>query len=231
MAITCSRDLSIVVTAALPEPLAYYKLDSFSVLTVDDSVGSRDLTLVLVTTPPTIIPGKIGNAFQRASGVTSWRAERTNADIDLGGTDFTVRLWFRRTGTGIIMFDTYSAVDPGEHTFTLQMDVINMRVQAIIANGPGFGDSATLNTPNNSIILNQWHHLIAWHRSGVEIGMRLDNAAPVTTPFLIGLDPLATIEIDSASDLDEVSIWRGQVLTTNQQNADWNDGNGVTYPF
>jgi len=216
------------IVVPVTEPFAYYKLDTATSLIVPDSIGSRDMTLDLA---PPIIVGKLGNAYQGIGGGSSWQATRANADVDVGGVDFTVRMWFKMFANNGFMFEIFSS---GTVLFEMQYNNVssNMKIDVNISNGPGLGDFATASTsPLIPIETTTWHHIIAWHRTGVEIGVRLDNGAPVTTPFTLGLGAVDEMAIWSDGSADELAIWRGTVLTEAEQDADWNEGSGRTWPW
>ncbi len=227
MSLSCQKEFTITIAGGIPEPLSYYKLDSQVGLVVPDSVGSRDLTL---NNPPNIIVGKIGNAFENGS----WQAQRSNADMSMLGVDFTFRIWFRAFTSALSILEVVGTVSPGTNFFELDWTggaTITVRARIRNAAAGGVFTAAALPIPFESVT---WHHVMGWHRNGVEIGIRLDNASAVTTPFTFGMNPASPpqiLNVLSENDADEVSIWRGQVLTTAQQDADWNGGAGITYPF
>ncbi len=228
MSVTCQKEFSITIAGGLPEPLAYYKLDSQVGLVVPDSVGSRVLTL---NNPPNIIVGKIGNAFENGS----WQAQRSNADMSMLGVDFTFRVWFRAVTGGLSLIEVVGTASPSFNFFEIELVVAGatMSARSRIRNQAAGGvvNAVSQTIPYESVT---WHHIIGWHRNGVEIGVRLDNGTAVTTPFTSGMNPASPpqeLNLTSEDDKDELSIWRGQVLTTAEQDADWNGGAGLTYPF
>jgi hypothetical protein len=96
---------------------------------------------------------------------------------------------------------------------------------------------ASISTPVLS--LNDWHHVVVWHRNGVEIGCVIDNGAESVLAYVDGIDPNVTAQFRfksfnalgaSAPIVDEIAIWKGLVLNPSQIASDWNLGNGTTFP-
>lgn len=218
MSITCEKQFTITVASGLPDPWAYYKVDSWDGTNIVDSVQGLDLVRSSGTTAS--IAGKIGNALQQGTML----AARNNVDVDFAGVDFTVRGWFQ--APGVMQNNNLVVCSDGANVFwDLRTDTTIGGFRWRVRNGV----TGIVEIP--SITQNVWHHVIAWHRTGVEIGIVMDNGTPVTTAFVPGLSATNLLQMRVATHFDEISIWRGQVLTTAERNADWNDGNGVTYPF
>ncbi len=233
MSVTCVKEFTIQIGTSLPDPFYYYKLDSFSEPTVPESVAGRDLTRTLGSAVAlSIVTGKINSAYKYdTSG--SFRAERTNADADFQGLDMTLRLWlFPPSNSNITLLAIASA------SFNNFFALINSTAGSTMIARARFNGGANVDVGDN-LIPNQWNHVIAWHRQGVEIGLRINNGTPVTTPFVTGLNATGLVwfnfpgngVVADRQSIDELSIWKGQALTTAEQDADWNSGNGLTYPF
>lgn len=232
MATTCSRELSITIADPLPEPFFYYKLDSFDGTNIIDSVAARNMAQT-AGTDPTVVPAKIADGFEYAFGGSLFIASRSNADTNITGLDVTMRCWiFPTTGS--------------EHEINIELRsgtsrFFELRTNTIGATQDAFARIRTnVVSPNVEIstplIENQWNHVMVWHENGVEIGVRVNNGAPATIAHITGIESTSSLRLDylannaTAVILDEIAIWK-QLLTTAQQNADWNGGVGVTYPF
>lgn len=228
MSTTCSRELSITIGAGIPEPFSYYKLDSFDGTNIVDSVSARDLTGATTSGQPTLVAGKIGNALQYDASATPSATvyQRVNSDMDIGGLDATIRYWiFYTSGTFAMNVDDF--------------DVFNGLLVRCGASGSDMvaRTSDGTNSVVSMLVPGQWNHIIGWRKGdGSEIGIRVNNGTPVTAAsFAIASTGTMRIRFETFPNglwiVDEVALWKGQVLTTAQQDADWNDGDGVTYPF
>lgn len=235
MATTCSRELSITILEPIPDPFFYYKLESNpGGTTIVDSVAARDMSLSSGLAPSSVIPAKIGNGFQFSAQAPISIHRRDNADCAIQGLDVTMRFW--------VFFNTADV-------FSVAVQIIQGSSWFILnaSNDGGFDPKARLQIRRNvsgadnqiDVVLpmNQWNHILCWHEDGVEVGLRVNNGTPSTLAFTDGIQQTNSLRLNANTNsggtfiIDEISVWKGQVLTTEQQDADWNGGNGVTYPF
>lgn len=233
MATTCSRELSITIAEPLPEPFFYYKLDSFDGTNIIDSVAARNMAKTFGASDPTVVPAKISDGYSYAFNGLLWIATRTNSDTNITGLDCTIRCWvFPTTGSDYELnieirqstnrfFELRTRVDVGVHNAYARIKTNAVSPNVEISTG---------------LVANQWNHVMVWHDNGTEIGVRVNNGTPATIAHVTGIESTTSLRLDylannaTAVILDEISIWK-QLLTDDQQDADWNGGNGVTYPF
>lgn len=233
MSLTCEKEYTIQIGTSLPDPFYYYKLDSFVEPTVPDSVAGRDLTRAIGNPVNlAVVAGKIGDAYSHIQTATI-RFDRVNSDADFSGLDITLRMWlFPPSNNNAFLLSINDAA------FNNFFALVNSTAGSTMFARARFNGGADVDAGDN-LIAGQWNHILAWHTHGVEIGIRLNNGTPVTTPFVTGINAtdrvslfvLGNVNPALRKSFDEVSIWKGQALNAAEQDADWNSGNGITYPF
>jgi Putative Ig domain/Concanavalin A-like lectin/glucanases superfamily len=216
--------VSIACVTAPPEMFLCFNMDAWDGVALRDQIAGRDFTSNILG-PAAVVAGKIGNAYQGL-----FRADRINADMNLAGQDFTIRCWYKRNGaSGNAFIDGI-----GTGYFALRDDPsLSQQIQWEVWSDTVGGPIATLLSAE--LALDTWHHIVAWHKTGVEIGLCVDNGTPQILPYVSGLGaitamraiPIATVPTPVI--LDEVALWKA-LLTTDQIAADWNGGAGLTCP-
>lgn len=224
--VSCTREFTIHVTTPQNACFAFEE----SADPIIDSVGGHSLTSTGAIVPVT---GIIGNGLN----VNSWEAESAEtSDFKYLTSDFTVRIWVNMDWSGGILGQSQFPVirnHDSDWSWELYMTTDGSH------RGPNWtvydavGTSYVVNS--NAYLTPGWHRIIAWVKTGVEIGMKLDNAADVTVPFATTIyDPSATgsglFFANGGSgwddEIDECRIWN-RALTPAEMLTDWNGGAGT----
>jgi hypothetical protein len=227
--------------SGLLEPYLYFKADN-DASGVGDTVSpfeERNQMQVLesnsgATGSIATVEGIIDNAWQLNSN-NLWFNQNLVGSLDpiwtnnIWNADFTIRLWVNvnvatpdsdNLLVGMTNCDLkYNLVGGSALTFKWRWKPDALpSYTAIAAAALAFG----------------WHRVIFWYKKGIEIGLKIDNDAAVTVaaPVLRALE-FPNISIRSSVEnpaVDEFGIYKGLVLTPAEMLADWNDGDGTTWP-
>ena len=229
------------------EPYLYFKFDNDAVpahsargIAVEERNGMEVINSNFDTTA-TIdnVEGIIDNGCQLNSVPAVDTQGWTNTNLvgslipiwtnDIWNADFTIRIWVNIPGAavadvsynwvGMINSDLkYDMVGGATLTFDWRWkgDAIPSS-HAIAAAASPFG----------------WHRVIIWYKKGIQIGIKVDNNASVTT----AVAALRAVEFPHFNiggqvanpQVDEFAIFKGLVLTEAEMLADWNEGRGATW--
>jgi len=217
-------------------PTAYYRFDETNDMDrMFDVVGSNHFTNYAIS--PTSITGHITNAYEFTSGPLETVFERPLAGAwNFGDTNFAIRFWVKTSGdSGDEFFFANDDSTDGFRAFFNGISPTNHHVQWEVDNG---GSYASI-TSTNILTSGSWHRIVFWHKTGVELGMKLDNATSETLSYTNTLNA-TTANVSWASGatssdpiirFDELSIWNGYVPTESELLYDWNSGAGRGYPL
>lgn len=200
---------------------AYYKCEQTDGSAVD-SVNGYNFALDSGT--PLSFTGIIGNAFE----MLDWDAIRANdTDMDFSSHDFAIRFWFKPhdNGDGQIMTrGTYWMIR------SVSVNTIQWSLETVA--------SAFFTVTTSAMTLDAWHRIFVYHKTGVEIGIQLDDGSPVTLPVADAMHagPTMDMYIEAIFDgtwfgIDEIAIWKDYIPTASDLTLDWNLGAGQTYPL
>lgn len=220
----CSKSLDF--TSAQPSPFAYYKLEEASGNAVD-SISAYNF--VNTGAAAQIVPGKINLAYDltdHGSGGISC-ATANAASADFSAVSFSIRIWVKQNGLAAGSF--------------LNDDNFNWDIENGL-DGKIYCATNLMNTAPffiNTVSINDgiWHRVIFLQDTpGKKIYLKLDNNATDTYAFSTAgaMIPGPThwdMTGFSGLILDEISIWKGTVLTEPQMLFDWNGGAGKTWPW
>ncbi len=161
-----------------------------------------------------------------------------------GRKSFTIRQWFR---PGSADSSTLSALMGYSETFLLRFqgggphfDIPVLQWRVPFSN-PALG--TVEDGPLEDFELETWHRIVAWYdKEGLEIGLQLDDRAPVTDSISAAIPDGSTqgFAIDENHSLppvgntdisfDEIGLWHDYVWTDAERAADWNGGAGIGWP-
>lgn len=228
MPVICRKNFSITVA---PGYYAYFKCDEATgAAALVNSVDGKNLVLSSGTTAS--LPGKIGTSIELADSVTRAWVTATEAHWALTGS-FTVRFWINpvyRPGNYAILFII------NQFTLWLIADLWapgKIYTEWIVNDDDG--GSVSVDNPTE-LTLGSWNHVMLWFENGVGAGVKINNGAATTSPDTFPVRSFATRYMTLTGShfmwsnaFDELAIWNRK-LTTAEMTADWNSGNGVTYP-
>ena len=223
--------------------VSYWKLDETGTGTRYDAVTSstNDLTPLFSAYR---VAGKIGGAsyFYAAANYRGIR-HASNASLQ-AGTNFTLSFWILSNNSeylsGVITkaLSYFYHGNNGEWRVSLTGYDLTFQVR-------NAANSAwqTL-TVSSALTPATWNHVLAWYSpTDAKIWLRVNNGTAVSATaadgsyvaeykFCVGGedDDADAFCLDN-SRLDEVGYWKGRDLTAGEQDALWNGGTGVTYPF
>lgn len=227
MSVTCQKDFTITINQIAY--YAYYKLDEATLSTaLIDQVSGYTLNAGswhMVSTP-----GKIGTAFDLGNGTNTQFVNGPDAHWVFHNS-FSLRVWIMINPTfGVYHLFGTGVGDQWWITYIAGSGFIEFTVETT-------GGSVWVDT--DPLTPGVWHHLVFWFEQGVGLGVRVDNVAtnlsPTTDPIDDTMSATETLYLNnshfiaSGNAIDEIAIWDHK-LTDAEITADWNNGNGVTYP-
>lgn len=229
--------------ALLDDLVGYWDLDETGG-TRADSLGSNDLTSAI---PPSWAAGKVGNAVQ--CGAPGQLAPIDSSDFITGDVDYTIAAWIYMSDLPAVgEIDTYLAKtswDTGTSTYDGGYELVAWNQGAgtffvfTVAGAAGgvVGSVSYTGTFEDDT----WYFVVAWHDAASgEVGLSVDNgsdhtAATFGTPVdsssdfvACGLNPYYVSPPEGR--VDELGFW-SRLLTEEERDVLWNDGDGCTYPF
>lgn len=226
MSVTCDKDISIAVDVNY---YSYWKCEEVA-MPVVDCKGAYNFTILSGSVQS--VAGKIGNGFDLLNFTVEGAA---NGRFNFTNHDFTVRVWVNLGVDGFGDTGDFNILQTrlGIWQLHIQDNGVNpLRIPTWFvraASGPSDYEIEGPTIPQGS-----WTRLIAWHKNGVEIGLKVNNNTSLTAPATFGMQTQANTSLmmcrfgaDSNSLLDEVAIW-DRVLTEAEMLQDWNGGAGVT---
>jgi hypothetical protein len=161
----------------------------------------------------------------------------TVGDLDegWGRKSFTIRYWWKQGSVG--------GPGGGERIFFSSLGFSGLQAKP---EGLRFfvwtGAAYEFALWTDSFTLDAWHRTIVWYDAdALEIGIQVDDGAPVTTAISgpIPGGATETLRLGEGSlppvnafdySLDEFSIWHDYVLTSGERSADWNAGAATGWP-
>jgi hypothetical protein len=203
----------------------------------NDAVGANHLTESGVVTQ---VPGMVGNAAQFSAARTAYLAHGDNAELSVGGTDFSISLWVRLDSkTESRTFVSKAGASPSYSQlayhvgYALGADRFSFTV--------GNGSSATSVLANNlgPPVTDVFYHLVAIYDSThrkLSLGVNALVGDSVTAfhdsydsvgPFYIGGQPGYYFH-DGA--IDAVGFWK-RALSYDDVKALHNATRGIEFPF
>lgn len=223
---TCLKSFIQSVTA--PPYYAYYKLDEAAPANMlVDQIGGFNMTRF--SGIATSIAGKIGTAMS-LGGVN--RPQWITADDHwiLTGS-FTIRIWFKPvhdSGSSLFLIhpqfrvSKWGTVAPPTFDAYIFFDVVTT--------------AGSVSLQSSAMTVGAWNHVVCVFESGVGLTVYINNGAPTVSATVNLIQPIPSgyILIDTFAaagpdGIDEIAIWNKK-LTAAEITADWNGGNGVTYP-
>ena len=246
---------------SLPIPLAYYKFDSITGGNqLLDEVGNQNPLTIQGTVPPenncqttpTIItPGKIGNGLQlvpylpnlgQSCGQTiarSWLIPQ------LTSNSMTCRYWFKVSQSGNDNSEIYIICPTAEIDIYYLNSISNpnqLDVYVYVLGATHGGLHYTFNVPDDY----NWHRMVfemdySNQLAYVQIDEQTMQSQSISASFPYAVPGgtqgdqtfyiyMGSYTSGSATQIDEFGIWNS-LLTNNQLTYDWNNGNGITYPY
>jgi hypothetical protein len=203
---------------------AYYTLDSLNGGTAIDAVAGRDIAKQTGTAAS--MTGHIGNAYD----MLNWRARTNTAAFDFAGQDFCIRVWVYRSAAANtqLLFRT-----DGSNGWDLGF-VNSAGLKAYWDLQYGTGNQTI--TSDDAMTTGAWHRVVAWHETGVGIGLKVDNNTTETLSFTEAMGAASaniTLALNSSGTqgLDELALWVGYIPSESELTWDWNSGAGRTYPL
>ncbi len=206
--------------------VAYYKMDETSGTTLTDALGSYNGSLTSVTVNQA---GKIEKSHLY-NGSSSYGSI---ASIPQFNQDFSISCWIKRGGTGtydlIFGRGTTKATDRALHFGFRDTNVLTMAF---------YGDD--LNTVTTYPDTSNWHHIvwtynyttkekkIYYDNNLVASGTGTGNPNFGTANLILGNAPYDSGNFFTGN-IDEVGVWVGHVLTSDEITQLYNNGNGLTY--
>lgn len=235
--------MQIVVTGPL-QPSVYYKCDASAPspgTQMLDSVATRDL-IRDAGNVPYVAGGKYGNAVRLTYGADLYTTYTGNDPWWVIGSTvgFSMCLWVRTAASSVslkIQGCTYLSADIN---WTIQV----FNAQAILTIITGYGPTTSRtwfqNVPDSAIGDGNWHMVIVtYNAANGRMTVRVDAQAaseeatdqlPLVWNAHNGLylygAPLNTQNLQ----IDEFSIYKEKVLTTDEMDYLWNSGAGRTWP-
>ncbi len=224
----CTKELDFI--SSQPPPNFYYKLEQADGNAVDSILGYNFVNTGFPPgTPAQLVAGKIDMAYDLtdhgAGGVSA--ATALSSVADFSASSWTIRCWVKQNGLffGSFLYDDNfnwnmdNGVDGKIHCQSAIMSTLPFEITTIDIND------------------GLWHRIIFLQDNALKkIYLKLDNN-PTDTYAFATADPTNpgnskfNLAGFSGLILDEVSIWKGLLLTEAQMLFDWNGGNGITWPW
>ena len=216
--------------------VAFWKLDEASG-TRYDAVGSNHLTDVNTVGQA---DGKIGKAALFVAANDEYLSIADNADLSMGDIDFTVALWLYLDNKD----DNRYPIGKRSSTsfeYHLAFPVVTDRLRFYVSSdGTIDGLSSVYADSFGSPPTTTWMLVIMWHSADDnKIYIRVNNG-PIDSAdhsggvwdgnaqFRLGTLELSVEYLDGR--MDAVGIWK-RLLTADEQDELWDNGDGKEYPF
>lgn len=197
--------------------VAYYTFDSDAT----DSLGNHDGT---ITDAPTSIAGKVGNAYS-FDGTNDKITVSDHTDFDFGTGDFAFNMWIKGSGN-LFPFSTQQGASGYEGT---NVEVHSTGIYGKFSSGSGSSMTSTDYTSAS------WQ-MLTFQRSGTSATVWIDGSQVGSFTTSANLDSTADLTFAWLSygsyysiDIDEVAIWKGRALTTDEITQLYNGGDGIQY--
>lgn len=215
--------------------VAFWKGDS----TADSGPNGYTLTN---TNAATFTAGKIGNAFTLASASTQYLSVADNANLSMGGTDFSISLWAKFTSRfafeGLVSKGNAQA-SGGEYLLAYD-NATGKLMWTIRQTGNVSSDNVlSLTTVTDAT----WYHVVCTFATDTNVAaIYLDNDAGSSKTLSggvgYGLDGSNAVNIGRWAgggstmngQIDAVGIWR-KVLSAGERATLYQGGTGLEYPF
>ncbi len=233
VSIQCEKEFTITVKAK-DKLKAYYRAENLVGGILSDDVDGHDFNF----SPhgnnlPSIIPGKIGNAFEYLAFDPGVGYEGDTVIVgdpifDVADKSWLLRFWLNH---GPMVFEAEQLIWNNENQISL--GITNNGQIHVFTEPDGSNDifSAVLSP-------GVWYRVIAFGDvlHGI-LGLKIDNN-PTQTSFYTGsasfLYNFVSMGFDRLNDynlaLDEIGFWKDYIWTQADFDKDWNNGNGITFP-
>lgn len=174
------------------------------------------------------------NAAEFSGGTTKYLSINNNSDLQIEvGQDWTISMWVWFTS---LPGNTGLAHKGTDSSWQMQLWFHSgAGIKFTLYNGSSWIDATWAVTPNTS----QWYHLVGQYDStGNKVILWVDNVLRAQPSLAGTLDtdtnPLRLGRVPSLTNLDglidEVGVWKA-LLNSDQINALYNSGSGVTWPL
>lgn len=219
--------------------VAYWKLDEASGTRLDSLNGCGgsgcDLSDNNTVTSAT---GKVGTAAEFTAANSEYLSHADHADLSTGNINFTIAGWVYLTNNSAnrMIVSKWGGSNEYELGYFSSSNRFGFQVE-----GPGPSGGGVLANNLGAPSLNTWYFVLAWHDATNDlIGIQVNHGTPNTTGFSAGVNDTSTAFAigrrgnDNGGYLngriDEVGFWK-RLLTDDEKDCLWNDGDGNTYPF
>jgi len=234
---TASQDVSIKINPypiLLTDLVAYYNFDETEGTTLNDSLGTYDLSIY--NDPSMGEDGVVGTSYMWDSGKNTYAKEDVSTG-DFYFTDyFTIAAWIKtndETGDFDGIAGVYSGTAGGWAFFT-GPSYFNYSMCMQIAHSGG----SVTGVGDTNIFDNVWHHVAAvWDGSHIIVYIDgVPDASPPSFSETPVYDGYFTVGARSYignrfyGNIDEMGIWH-KALTATDISTLFNNGTGKTYPF
>lgn len=226
MSTSCTKEFTLKINSAVPDYYAYYKLDEASMATpLIDKVSGFNIASASAASMVSVT-GKIAGSVTQVPGPTVIYEYGETAHF-VFFSSFTIRFWYKWGGIsspGVIL---HSGLN-GQWEIRQATSGPNTFVELFCSTNPG---SATVDGEN--LTAGIWQRVICWFESGVGSGVKMDNNVPhlqaTSSPLDVPFTGDVHLQLSASDVIDEIAIWNRKI-TDAEMLADWNGGNGVTYP-
>lgn len=213
--------------------ISHWKLDEASGSALD-AYGSNDLTDIGSVGS---VAGKINNA--RDFSGTKYFTRGDNADLSIAGSvDFTFACWVKiddKSSTRAILSKFSNAGNQRAYAidYLASSDRFRFYVSSTGADSV-IVTADTLGSPSTGT----WYFIIAWHDATADtINIQVNNGTADSAAHSAGVYDNTAAFLLGARDggsyldgaLDEISFWKGRILTAGEKTALWNGGAGVDF--
>ena len=221
---------------ALTGCTAYLKLDESTGTSCFDATGNGHTGTLAGSTAPTWTTGKINSGVSLngtvSGGNPSYISMSDSSDWAFGTGDFTISMWFTINNTSgyVVLFDSGHLQDKG---VLIEYDIAGTDLSVY------FGSTGGRCPATISLSLNTWHFLVI-RKISTNVAILVDNvqlSANNNTTNIQNSGQIVNIGRYSGGGenlsgiVDEIAIWKGKGLTTNDLTNLYNNGNGRQYPF
>jgi len=203
----------------------------------DDTASATTLT---GTASPTTASGKVGNAVS-LNGTTQFLSAASNANIENGGSSFSVQAWVNMTsvvpGTQTIFSKTNDAFGQREWGLGSKFTSSNVWSLTLFNTGSSqFDCNSTVTCTTGA-----WVHLVGTFNVSGGVckiyvnGTDTTSGSPALTgtmnssasaPLNVGRDGATII---GACLIDQAGFWKGRILSAGDVTALYNSGSGLSY--
>lgn len=247
MSTFCPKAFTITVNNPVIPPIFYYKLDLIGAGNVAVDSGPYGLDTNVNAATVTIVPGKITTAHMWGSTGVRYRTT-PDAHLDLTGLSWTVRIWAKLNALPGFFYNKIAYLS---NTVWLRLAAKGVGGSLPLPGSdsegrPYFGWTGGwvwADQGNTASVMKDlaWHRiLVRYDLASNTVGITLDNGTEDTVktggafPGITTLQPRMSGPDSGGAPANDVStceygLWPYR-FSDAQALADWNGGNGVTYP-